>query len=665
MTQYKAELDAYIAAALRCHDSGDSAVALTNYRRVLVISPEHFDAWHMGAVASAQLGHQDDGIRFLNRALVIDRDNALAYQNRGIANLRAGEAANALSDFSKALVLSCLSAEPYIHCAKFLSPTANSVNAYTFHDRAKRLDSGNFKGRIEFGNWLFRQADAEAAAAEFFVAIVVKPNHGTPYFNAGLALQATRRHEEALRVLRWGEALNPDQEGISGAVFLSKMYLCIWDQWVESVEKLRRAIFSGYCSSPWQALTVIDEPELQLHAARGYLIRRKLNHRKSGRPQTVPRDREKLRIGYFSADFHDHATAYLIAELIESHNRREFEILGISFGPPSTDGMRQRLRTSFDSFIDVRDKSDAEIALLSRELGIDIAVDLKGHTRNERFGIFVEGCAPIQVTYLGYPGTTGSDSIDYIIADNVVIPADCQTLYSEKIVYLPGCYQVNDSRRRVADSNLRRKDFGLPERGFVFCCFNTPYKIHPTEFDCWMRILQAVKGSVLWLIDDNPTASGRLRTEARGRGVDPERLVFAPRLDPAEHLDRLRRADLFLDTFDCNAHTTASDALWAGLPLLTRIGRSFPSRVSASLLKSLGLDELITYSIDEYELTAIELAHSENRLESLRIRLESAKLESTLFDGREFARSIEKAFKVMVHRNQSGFPAESIDISQC
>lgn len=662
MTRYQIELDACIAEGLRRHGSGDSDVALTNYWRVLSISPAHFDAWHMGAVASLQLGRLGDGLKLLDRALVVDRGNALAYQNRGVAKLRLGQQASALPDFCKAMVMSCASAEPYVHCAKSFSHSGNSAIASTFYGRAKRLDGKNFKGRVEFGNWLFRLADADAAVAEFSAAMVVKPDHGTPYFNAGLALQSARKHEEALRILRWVEVLNPGQEDISGTIFLSKTYLCIWDDWLESLAKLRRALVSGNCSSPWQALTLIDEPALQLQAARGYLAGRRMNQRRSGPLRNVPRDRVKLRVGYFSADFHEHATAHLIAELIESHNREEFEIFGFSFGPPSSCKMRERLRASFDMFFDVRDRTDREISLLSRELGVDIAVDLKGHTRDERFGIFVEGCAPIQVAYLGYPGTTGSEFIDYIIADKVVIPTEDKRFYSEKVVYLPGCYQANDSTRSIAESSPERSALGLPNHGFIFCCFNTPYKIHPTEFDCWMRILRAVEGSVLWLIDDNPTATKRLRSEALGRGINPDRLIFAPRVESAHHLARLRRADLFLDTFDCNAHTTASDALWAGLPLLTRIGNSFPSRVSASLLKALGLDELVTNSTDAYESTAIEMAHSVDRLEHLRRRLALARLESRVFDGRQFARSIEKAFKIMVQQNQSGLPPEGIEI---
>ena len=301
-----------------------------------------------------------------------------------------------------------------------------------------------------------------------------------------------------------------------------------------------------------------------------------------------------------------------MAEFFEKHDRSVFEVYGFSFGPASNDEMRQRLVRAFDHFHDVREKTDTEIAALSRELGIDIAVDLKGYTQNSRPGIFVERCAPIQVSYLGYPGTQGSDVMDYLIADEVIIPPGFEQYYSEKIIRLPCCYQVNDSKRKVSDRVFTRAECGLPESGFIFCCFNNNYKILPETFDCWMSILKAVPDSVLWLLKDNELAQTNLRQHAQERGVSPDRLVFAGRLPVAEHLARHRLADLFLDTWPCNAHTTASDALWMGLPVLTLQGQSFAARVAASLLHYLGLSELITTNSKDYTHKAIELATTGN-----------------------------------------------------
>ncbi len=309
-------------------------------------------------------------------------------------------------------------------------------------------------------------------------------------------------------------------------------------------------------------------------------------------------------------------------------------------------------------------KSDEEVARLSRELGIDIAVDLKGFTEGSRTGIFAQRCAPLQVNYLGYPGSMGAEYMDYLIADKTLIPQESRQHYSEKIVYLPDSYQVNDVTRKISDKNFTRAELGLPQTGFVYCCFNNNFKIVPATFDCWMHILREVEGSLLWLREDNPTAAGNLRKEAELRGVDAGRLIFAGRMPLAEHLARQRVADLFLDTFPYNAHTTASDALWAGLPLLTCSGESFASRVAASLLRAVGLPELITLTQQEYEARAIELAKHPDKISEVRFKLERNRLTTPLFDTLLFTRHIEAAYTAMYERSCAGIPVTQIEIER-
>jgi len=356
---------------------------------------------------------------------------------------------------------------------------------------------------------------------------------------------------------------------------------------------------------------------------------------------------KKIRIGYYSADYYEHATSYLIAELIELHDKSKFEIFGFSFGPDKDDKMRKRISKAFDQFIDVNLKSDKEVAQLSRDLKIDIAVDLKGFTQFSRFGIFVERCAPIQVNYLGHPGTLGADCIDYIIADKVLIPQKNQKDYSEKIIYLPHCYQVNDSNKKISDKVFTRKELELPKDGFIFCCFNKNYKITPNVFDCWMKILKKVKGSVLWLFENNPITIKNLQQEANKRDIGSDRLIFAKPMVLDKHLARHKVADLFVDTFPYTAHTTCSDALWAGLPVLTCAGESFASRVSASLLNAIGLSELVTHTIKGYEDMAIELANNPIRLKKIKNELEKNKLEKPLFNTKLFTKHIESAYTEM------------------
>jgi predicted O-linked N-acetylglucosamine transferase (SPINDLY family) len=351
-----------------------------------------------------------------------------------------------------------------------------------------------------------------------------------------------------------------------------------------------------------------------------------------------------------------------MAELFERHDKSKFEIIGFSFGPQVEDEMRTRVSRSMDRFIDVRTQSDEEVMQLSRELEIDIAVDLKGFTQDSRTGIFIGRAAPIQVSYLGYPGTMGASCIDYLVADRTLIPVESRQHYSEKIVYLPDSYQVNDSRRVIAANSPTRSEEGLPEKGFVYCCFNNNYKITPSVFDLWMRILNRVEGSVLWLLEDNPSAGVNLRQEAARRGVSRERLIFARRLPLAEHLARHQLADLFLDTLPCNAHTTASDALWAGLPVLTQMGEAFAGRVAASLLGAVGLPEMVAATKVEYEALAVELALDRSRMKTIKDRLQKNRLTAPLFDAATYARNLESAYTAMYERHNAKLPPEHISI---
>jgi predicted O-linked N-acetylglucosamine transferase (SPINDLY family) len=366
----------------------------------------------------------------------------------------------------------------------------------------------------------------------------------------------------------------------------------------------------------------------------------------------------RIHIGYFSADFHEHATSYLIAQLFELHDRSRFRITALSFGPPSSSAMRRRLHAACDEFIDVRSEADADIATRARRLAIDIAVDLKGFTQDSRIGIFAHRAAPLQVNFLGYPGTLGAPFMDYLIADRTLIPEGAETGYAEKIIFLPDSYQVNDATRAIASKTYTRRELHLPDAGFVFCCFNNAYKILPATFECWMRILRQVEGSVLWLLGDNAAMIRNLRREAANRGVSRERLIFASRTDLAAHLARHAGADLFLDTLPCNAHTTASDALWAGLPVLTCPGGSFAARVAASLLQAIGLPELIAPTPQRYEEIAVALATDPEALAAVRSRLRAQRLSAPLFDTPRYCRHLEQAFADIDARRRAGLPPE-------
>ena len=376
-------------------------------------------------------------------------------------------------------------------------------------------------------------------------------------------------------------------------------------------------------------------------------------------PLSQPRS-ARIRIGYFSSDFRAHPVAYLTAGLFERHDRAKFEVTAFAFGPEASDAMQSRLTKAFDRFIDVRRTSDLEVAALARELGIDIAVDLNGSTAHCRTRIFALRAAPIQINFLGYPGTLGAGFMDYLIADGMVVPREQQRHYAEKIAYLPGSFLPFDSRYTISDRTFTREELGLPSRGFVFCCFNNSYKILPEVFDRWMRILSRTGNSVLWLQQADATVAGNLRREASRRGIDAGRLIFAERMGSLpEHLARFRAADLFLDTFPYNAHATALDALWAGVPLLTYPGESFASRVAASLVCTVGLPELIAASPSQYEETAVELAADPARLGQLRRKL--ALRDTPLFDTEHYTRNLEAAYETIYERHRSGSRPDHIN----
>jgi predicted O-linked N-acetylglucosamine transferase (SPINDLY family) len=372
---------------------------------------------------------------------------------------------------------------------------------------------------------------------------------------------------------------------------------------------------------------------------------------------------DRIRIAYLSADFRQHPLSFLTAGMFESHDKSRFEITAISFGVDDDSEIRARVKASFERFVDARASSDAQIADLLKALEIDIAVDLMGFTTDSRTGIFARRPAPIQLHYMGYPGTMAARYIDYMVADRVVIPDHQQASYSEKLICLPNSYFVNDTGRQIADKMFSRAELGLPPSGFVFCCFNSNHKITPLVFDRWMRILKQVEGSVLWLLPGHATAADNLRKEARARGVDAERLIFAGRMSPPDHLARHRAADLFLDTLPYNAHTTACDALWTGLPVLTCLGEAFVGRVAASLLHAVGLPELITTTLDEYQHLAVDLATTPDKLAAIRAKLANHRLTMPLFDTRLFTRHIEAAYAAMHARQQAGLAPDHIVVS--
>ena len=493
----------------------------------------------------------------------------------------------------------------------------------------------------------------DAALAAYDLAIQFGPPNVDAYCNRGAVLAALKRTEDALASYDQAFQLKPDFPALLGTRLYLKMLICEWRGLDRDTAALVDGIERGACvTSSLPILALTDSPSLQRKAAASWTMAKYPPNAALGHLPSYAK-RQKIRVGYFSMDFRDHPVSTLLAGVFEAHDREKFEIFAFSYGPDTGDPMRRRLEQTFDKFLDVRLRSDQDIAALAREMEIDIAVDLAGHTDGARSGIFALRAAPIQVSYIGYPATMGAPYIDYIIADSVVIPEGSRAHYTEKVVWLPN-FQANDAKRSVAERVFTRHELGLPPSGIVFCCFNNTYKITPDTFDSWMRILARVPGSVLFLYADTDVSAANLRAEAVARGVDAKRLIFGKRLAAPEYLARFRAADLFLDTSPFNAGATASDALWMGVPVLTRKGNSFVGRMAASLLHSLDLPQLITSTSAEYEALAVALALDPARLRDLKQKLGRTRLASPLFDTAAFARHLERAFDRMIEQHRTG-----------
>jgi len=637
--------------------------ALDSYDHAIKLKPDYAEAYYNRGNVLQELRRLDEALDSYDRALKIKPDFAEVYNNRGLALKELKRLDEALDSYDRALKLKPDYATAYNNRGNVQLDLKRLDEALHSYGLALKLKPEYAEAYYNRGNALKEFKRLDEALDSYDRALKLKPDFAEVYNNRGNALLDLKRPDEALASYDHALKIKPDYEFLYGTWLYTKMKLCDWsDARGQIAELVGKIECKTKATPPFPVLALSDSLALQRKAAEIWVND---NHPAShALPAIAWRARHgKIRIGYYSADYDNHATAYLLAGLFEEHDRDKFELVAFSFGPERNDEMRKRTSAAFDQFIDVRNKSDRDIALLSRNREIDIAVDLKGFTQDQRVGIFSYRSAPIQVNYIGYPGTMGAEYIDYLIADGTLIPNASQQHYSEKIAYLPNSYQVNDRKRQIADLQFSREGLGLPQTGFVFCCFNNSYKLMPSTFDGWMRILKQVDGSVLWLLEDNPTASRNLRKEAEARGVRAERLIFAKRMPLAEHLARHRVADLFIDTLPCNAHTTASDALWAGLPLLTCVGEAFAGRVGASLLNAIGLSELIAATQEQYEALAVELATNSGWLNNIRQKLERNRLTTPLFDTRLFTKHIEAAYTQMYERYQADLPPEHIYVT--
>jgi protein O-GlcNAc transferase len=668
----------YLLAHLR-YQQGDSSDALSLLASALALNPRSFEAWSLQSAVLFALNRHEEALAACDRALTLNAGDAEAYHNRALILVTLEKKQEALSAFDRALAIKpdfvsahfnranllaefsryedalsgyqkLLSIAPFHldalnNHANVLAMLGRTARALTAFERVLAANPNHLNALNNRGIMLKELLRLTDALASFDQALAVNPEYADALYNRGNTLVVLNRLEEACDNLERALAINPKHVRALNALSNARAAMCDWTRFGNLVPSLIAAAQDGEVE-PFTLLGLDLDPADVLDWTRKFLLR-KLSRVPESLSPPAQAHSGRIKVAYLSSDFREHPISNLTARLFELHDRSRFEVIAISFGVNDNSNVRARLVSAFDQFHDVRDTSDRDIAQLISDLAIDIAVDLNGLTQGARLNVLSRRPAPIQINYLGYPGTTGAEFIDYVIADRLTIPPDQQRFYSEHVVYLPDTYQANDDRREISEATPTREEAGLPQNGFVFCSFNNSFKITPGVFDVWMNLLRQVDGSALWLLEGNARAPANLRAAAERRGVAGNRLVFAQRLELKEHLARLRLADLFLDTLPYNAHTTASDALWAGVPVLTCLGRSFPGRVAGSLLQAVGLPELITSSLGDYETRATTIASDPDLLVSLKQKLARNIGSTPLFDSPRFTRHIESAYRTM------------------
>ena len=653
-------LENYAAMLFQLQEYED---ALQISRRGLQISPNSVSCLYVGAIALYKLRRLEESIDQFDKLLAVAPNHTAAINERGsvLAEMRKYDAA--LASFEKVLSLEPRYVGAHLNIANVYALLRRYDEAIAAYGNALTLKPDLADAWLGCGNVHVRRKRYDDALAAFDKALALNPDLAGAWLGRGNVFAELRRYDDALTAFDKAFTLRPDDPFAEGARLHAKMRLCDWSNFDAGCSHLEASIRAGVPTSPFAVLASSASAQIQLQCA-GVFSRAEYPGADTPLWRGARYNHQRIRLAYLSADFGEYPISFLMAGVFERHDRERFETVAISYRPPEPSDLSTRVRDSFEQFIDVTDRSDAEVANLIRDLEIDIAVDLMGHTSNSRTAILARRPAPVQINYLGYPATMGANYIDYIIGDLWVIPEEQLQFYAEKVICLPNTFQANDSERKISNLSPSRAAAGLPENAFVFCAFNNSYKITPYVFDIWMRLLQRVSGSVLWLLADNPTVEGNLRKEAEGRGVDAARLIFAPRIPYADYLARYRLADLCLDTLPFNAGTTASDALWAGLPLVTCAGEGFASRMAASLLRAIGLPELVTDSVVDYEALAAKLAGDPDLMASIRMKLALNRLSQPLFDTALFTRQLEAAYVAVHERAQAGLAPDHLVVPQ-
>jgi protein O-GlcNAc transferase len=622
--------------------------------------PKDPRAWNIRSLIFAIKGNKDYAIFCANKAAQLDPKKIMYIYNHGNILMKFHDYLKAIDKYNEAIKFNNNYIEAILNKGVSLMRLQKINEALECFDKILSINKDNTDVYVNIGIIMQNNGKDKESIIYYDKAININDKLATAYFNKGNALRNLKNYNEAIRNFELAINNQENYPFAYGMWLNCKMRICDWNNYQENVAKLENKINEHIkVSQPMPILSLFNSAKLQKQSVVEWSKSKfpQINNF----PKTIKINTRKIIIGYYSSDFRKHPVSYLMAELFEIHEKESFEIIAFYYGPKTDDEFHLRVKKSFAKFFDVNELHDEEVAKLSRELKIDIAVDLNGHTANSRTGIFAFRAAPIQVSYIGYLGTMGAEYYDYLIADKIIIPTEFQVYYCEKIVYLPS-YQVNDSKQKIPLSSVSKQDFNLPSGVFVYCCFNASYKITPSTFDGWMRILKLVPNSVLFLYAGNQSVVENLKSEADKRGVNPSRLIFGEQLNREAYMARYRAADLFLDTLPYNAGATASDSLWAGLPVLTCMGESFASRVAGSLLHAIGLPELVTETQSDYEALAVELGTNPFKLKAIKDKLEKNRVTMPLFDTPRFTKNIEAAYTKMYERYYADLPPDHIYI---
>lgn len=655
-------LSAYNNRAAALDKLGRHAEAVETCRRAQALGLE--DAQHHFRHASALKGlaRYEEALAACEKAIAHAPDVAETHRLRAAVLGYLNRSDEALASNERALALAPASAEAYHAHAAALAAAHRPLETVAACDKALGLRPGFLPALLSRATALQALGRFPEVIADCNEILKQEPDAVEAIHMRGLARRALKRSEEALADFEVVIDLRPDVPLVRGEIVHLCLLMCEWEGLDTRIEDILARMDAGeLAAQPFVMLALPSSASQQQKAASHYF---NFNSKGAGGAARQTRSfNEKLRIGYFSSDFHDHPVGHLIVGMLEAHDRTQFEVIGFTFARGGHDPTHQRIKNACDRFIDVSAMLDAEVAALSRELGIHVAVDLNGYTALSRPNIFAYGAAPVQVNFLGYPGTMGVSCFHYIIGDQIVIPPEDYPYFDERVISMPHAHLVsNDIKGRIPARTFTRGDFGLPNTGFIFCCFNASFKLTPDVFSVWMRLLKRVEGSVLWLLEYNAAAVGNLKRAAREAGVAPERLIFARRTEGLEYLARYRIADLFLDTFHYNAHATASEALMMGLPVVTRKGKAFAGRVAASLLTTLGMPDLIAETTETYEALALRLATQPETYADVRRRVTENGRSHPLFDTARYTRAFETACRVMWDRYAAGLAPDHIQV---